>query len=62
MSEKQANPNNCTTCDHKRKPDGGWCYMFRNAPSTLCAKHTGHRMALHQIVRLQMAALKGSPQ
>lgn len=35
-----ANPNNCAACDHKHHPDGGWCYMFRDEPEQVCAKHT----------------------
>lgn len=32
---------NCSTCDHSRQPQGGWCYMFREEPITEdCAKHT----------------------
>lgn len=34
------NPNNCSTCDYKRTPDGGWCYMFRFEPDHACALHT----------------------
>jgi hypothetical protein len=34
------NPNNCSTCLHKKDPDGGWCYMFRNEPDTICNLHT----------------------
>ncbi len=34
------NPNNCATCDHKRHPDGGHCYMFRWTPTEPCAHHT----------------------
>jgi hypothetical protein len=34
------NPNNCATCDHKRHPDGGHCYMFRRAPQVACLQHT----------------------
>lgn len=40
--ENQVNPNNCSTCDHKANPDGGWCYMFRDEPSAVCKRHTGH--------------------
>ena len=36
-----ANPNNCAACDHKRRPDGGWCYMFRDEPTVECLRHTG---------------------
>jgi hypothetical protein len=35
-----SNPNNCAKCDHKRTPQGGWCYMFRDEPTGFCAKHT----------------------
>jgi hypothetical protein len=35
------NPNNCKTCDHKRNPEGGWCYMFREEPTDVCMQHTG---------------------
>ena len=38
-----ANPNNCATCDHKRNPQGGWCYMFRSEPERVCLCHTAHR-------------------
>jgi hypothetical protein len=38
-----SNPNRCETCNHKRTPDGGWCYMFRDEPNFDCAQHTGHR-------------------
>jgi hypothetical protein len=34
------NPNNCDTCGHKRHPDGGWCYMFREEPMGVCRQHT----------------------
>ena len=36
-----SNPNNCACCYHKQRPDGGWCYMFRNEPHEVCMKHTG---------------------
>lgn len=39
-----SNPNNCATCDHKRHPDCGWCYMFRDEPQALCAKHTQRQL------------------
>lgn len=35
------NPNNCSTCQHKKNPDGGWCYMFRDEPTSVCHQHTG---------------------
>lgn len=34
------NPNLCETCEHKRDPDGGWCYMFKNEPQKPCYHHT----------------------
>jgi hypothetical protein len=39
------NPNNCTTCDHKQNPDGGWCYMFRDEATEVCLHHTGRKAA-----------------
>lgn len=38
-----SNPNNCAGCDHKKYPDGGWCYMFRSEPDRVCLCHTAHR-------------------
>lgn len=35
-----SNPNNCETCDHKKHPDGGHCYMFRLEPKNPCSQHT----------------------
>lgn len=35
-----ANPNNCAACDHKQNPDGGFCYMFADAPDEVCIQHT----------------------
>jgi hypothetical protein len=37
------NPNNCETCDHKKNPDGGHCYMFRETPTEVCMQHTGRQ-------------------
>jgi hypothetical protein len=34
------NPNNCSTCDHKKTPQGGWCYMFKHEPVAICPHHT----------------------
>lgn len=31
--------NNCATCNHKRDPQGGHCYMFREEPTFLCMQH-----------------------
>lgn len=33
------NPNNCTTCEYKQHPDGGHCYMFKDAPSEKCHQY-----------------------
>lgn len=38
-----ANPNNCAMCEHKKHPDGGWCYMFRDEPQAVCLQHTTRR-------------------
>ena len=37
------NPNNCATCDHSKHPQGGHCYMFREAPNIVCGQHTAAR-------------------
>lgn len=34
------NPNNCEMCDHKKNPDGGHCYMFKDEPDKICYQHT----------------------
>ena len=41
------NPNNCDTCDHMANNyrGGGWCYMFRDEPTTVCMAHTGRKLA-----------------
>lgn len=31
--------SNCSTCEYRRKPDDGYCYMFREEPEGVCAKH-----------------------
>lgn len=32
----------CETCQHRLRPDGGWCYMFREMPqSATCAQYRG---------------------
>jgi hypothetical protein len=34
--------NTCKTCNHKKNPDGGHCYMlFKNELSERCMQHTG---------------------
>ena len=33
------NENMCELCDHKKNPDGGWCYMFRFEPTHACVQH-----------------------
>ena len=38
------NPNRCETCDHKKRPGGGHCYMFRDTPTDVCMQHTGRKM------------------
>lgn len=35
-----SNPNNCSTCEWKKTPQGGWCYMFRDEPNEVCMQHT----------------------
>ncbi len=40
----------CDTCSHKRHPDGGWCYMFREQPDVAkanqCGQHTGFQVGM----------------
>ena len=50
------NPNNCETCDHKKNPDGGHCYMFKDAPSEICMQHT-YRQRLGSDLILAVLAL-----
>ena len=38
------NQNKCETCEHKKKPDGGHCYMFRYEPTDVCYLHTGRNL------------------
>jgi hypothetical protein len=45
-----SNPNNCSTCDHKRHPQGGWCYAFRNEPDDVCMQHTGRNKPIGEIL------------
>lgn len=47
-----SNPNNCETCDHKKHPDGGHCYMFRYTPTEPCAQHT-FRLESMRAMRMQ---------
>lgn len=50
------NPNNCSTCDHKAHPDGGWCYMFRHEPKEACPCHTGRERGLASVLPVLVAA------
>lgn len=63
-----SNPNNCSTCDHKKHPDGGHCYMFRFAPTEPCMQHSvrfesarNMRMAVLQMSRFVRTAGKAQP-
>lgn len=44
------NPNNCATCDHKRHPDGGHCYAFREEPTDVCMQHTGRKLTAADLI------------
>lgn len=40
-----SNLNNCQTCEYKHikasdDTGAGWCYMFRDEPTTICHQHT----------------------
>ena len=28
----------CNGCTHKSNKDGGWCYMFKDKPTSSCAQ------------------------
>ena len=51
-----SNPNNCATCDHKRNPQGGWCYAFRDEPNDVCMQHTGRKKPIGDILAARHAA------
>lgn len=53
-----SNPNNCGACDHKRNPDGGWCYMFRDEPQATCLQHTMRRGMTAAEVIQDLAAMR----
>lgn len=38
--------NLCETCDHKKHPDGGHCYMFREEPEFKCMQHTDYSVVI----------------
>ena len=42
--------NNCSTCDHKRHPDGGHCYMFREEPRGVCMQHTMRKVTAADLI------------
>lgn len=50
------NPNNCGTCDYTKLNGNreGHCYMFRDTPDTVCAKHTMSRDRLLLDARQQL--------
>lgn len=46
------NKANCSTCDHKKNPDGGWCYMFRQEPEFTCQIHTNKKVRITHVLDL----------
>lgn len=38
--------NNCASCEHKKRPEGGHCYMFRTEPEGICMQHTHARKGM----------------
>ena len=44
--------SNCEMCKHKQHPDGGWCYMFRYEPTSVCTQHS---MVAVNVRNLRMA-------
>lgn len=55
------NPNNCATCDHKRHPDGGHCYMFRHEPQEACRAHTIRLLPRNPAMDAVVKGIHGSP-
>lgn len=51
------NPNNCATCQHKRNPEGGWCYMFRHEPTEVCNIHSRRGKNTNSTIRELMSRL-----
>jgi hypothetical protein len=47
-----ANPNNCSTCEHKQINEDNelWCYMFKEEPKEQCMQHTGNHAAFDKLV------------
>jgi hypothetical protein len=52
-----SNPNNCNACDHKNKPDGGHCYMFKLEPTKPCAHHTIRALAARATIQQALSKL-----
>ena len=45
--------NNCGTCSHKKYPDGGHCYMFKNEPvGYQCMKHDDFKDSPSVLIKL----------
>lgn len=42
------NRADCNTCDHKKHPEGGHCYMFKNEPQDTCMAHTAVAPLIHR--------------
>lgn len=51
----------CSTCDHKARPEGGYCYMFRQEPEGRCFKHTKAAPPVGVLESLIASAAEYSP-
>lgn len=53
-STDTTNVNNCATCHHKKHPDGGWCYIFREEPKEICLQHSARITADETLISLAL--------
>jgi hypothetical protein len=55
--------SNCATCKYSDiQPDGGWCYMFKEEPHGVCAKHATHsaQLALKPLTETAVAVIEAA--
>lgn len=50
--------HDCETCDHRKNPQGGHCYMFREPPETACQIHTSLPYRAHLLKQSSLATLQ----
>lgn len=52
--------NNCGTCAHLGNKDGGHCYMFEEAPTVICMKHSiRQRVSLSELFTIRQKEMPG---